>query len=103
MFISSLRVQQRRFQMLQNFLGKIKTWPGERWRVASRLIKYATIISVPTVARSLFPSLRDAAKRSLFGLTDERRVRRESGEFSARKLARRGGAILLPYISLNMQ
>lgn len=42
----------------------------ERWRVATRLIKYATIISVSTAARSLSPSLRDAAKRSLFGSTD---------------------------------
>lgn len=32
-----------------------------------------------------------------------RRVRCESGEFSTRKLVRRGGAILLPYTSLNMQ
>lgn len=77
MFISSLRVQQRRFWMLQNFLGKIKTWPGKWWRVASRLIKYATIISVPTVARSPSPSLRDAAKRSLFGPTDEESAVRE--------------------------
>lgn len=77
MFISSLQMQQQRFQILQNFLGKIKTWLGERWRVASRLIKYATIISVPTVARSPFPSLRDAAKRSLFGLTDEESAARE--------------------------
>lgn len=59
---------------------------------ASRLIKYATIISVPTEARSPFPSLRDAAKRSLFGCTTREEQSCESGEFSARKLVRRGGA-----------
>lgn len=46
-------------------------------RCLSRLIKYATIISVSTVARSPFPSLRDAAKRSLFGLIDEESAARE--------------------------
>lgn len=64
---------------------------GERKRdpvdpVTFRLIKYATIISVRSRARSgssrcLF---RDASKRALFRKVGT--VRRENGEFSARKL-----------------
>lgn len=67
------------------FLGKSRRDPDEGQEegegagndgVASRLIKYATIISVSTEARSPFPSLRDAAKRSLFGSTTRGELRK---------------------------
>lgn len=103
MFISSSRVQQWSFRMLQNFVEKIKTWPGQRWRVASlvslNMQQLFPYLRWHVVLSRRFVTLRNGPY--LVSLT--RRVRRESGEFSARKLVRRGSAILQPYTSLNMQ
>jgi len=69
MFISSM-IATTALPNVAEFSRKDQDMVGEMMRVASRLIKYATIISVSTAARSSSSSLRDAVKRSLFGSTD---------------------------------